>query len=77
MRLKLSCYQLKIDNYNKIFYVNFKVTTKKYPLIDIQKINIKESKYITAIVIKSQRGHQERKMETKNNYQNGNSNYVL
>ena len=55
MRLKLSCYQLKIDNYNKIFYVNFKVTTKKYLLMDTQKINIKESKYITTIVIKSQR----------------------
>ena len=34
----------KIDNY-KMFYKNLAITTKKKPLIDMQKIKSKESKY--------------------------------
>ena len=39
-------YQLKLGCY-KIFYVSFTVTTKEKPVVDMQKVMIKESKHTT------------------------------
>ena len=56
-------YQLKLGCY-KIFYVSFTVTTKEKPVVDMQKVMIKESKHTTTKGIKSQR-KTARKTETK------------
>ena len=45
MLSKLSCYQLKIGCYNKIFYIGFMVTTQEKPLEAKEKIRKKESKH--------------------------------
>lgn len=46
--IKLSCYQLKIGCYNyNVFYVRLMVTTKEEPVVDTQKITLKESKHTT------------------------------
>lgn len=59
MHVKLSCYQLKIDCYNKfkMFYKSLMVTTKKKLIVDTQKI--KKSKHTTT------ENHQITKKESK------------
>ena len=46
MLSKLSCYQVKIGCYScNVFYVRLMVTTKEEPVVDTQKITLKESKH--------------------------------
>ena len=48
MLSKLSCYQVKIGCYScNVFYVRLMVTTKEEPVVDTQKITLKESKHTT------------------------------
>ena len=55
----------KIDNY-KMFYKNLAITTKKKPLVDMQKIKRKESKYTARKKPTSYKGIlQERKIGTE------------
>ena len=55
MQQNLSCYQLEIDCYKyRLFYVSLMVTTKQSPIVDTQKINIKESSVPLQKIIKAQ-----------------------
>ena len=66
MASNLHDHQLNIDCYmQKMLYTNLKVTTNQKPVIDMQKIKRKESKYTTKECQQTTREEGKRRRTTK------------